>query len=208
VFEATFAGCWPSYFRPLVFDVHGSFAIFVVLYVTLVIFAVTRIITALFIKDTLVVASNDADMMTQEKLKAKEAYVKKLRHLFKVLDVAGDGKLKEDEFELVLSNPKVKSWLQVLELDIHDAKGLFHVLDDGDGVVTFEEFLSGLLRLKGQARTMDVVDIMHRSQEMMRLLLSMDKKLNANTDKPLNAKSCYNSLLPSSKGAQSRIHCP
>ena len=57
MFEATFSGCFPNYFRPLVYEVHGAFAIFIIVYVVAVVFAVTRIITALFLKDTLQVAA-------------------------------------------------------------------------------------------------------------------------------------------------------
>jgi len=55
----------------------------------------------------------------------------------------------------------VKTYLTTLELDAHETKNLFNMLDDGDGEVTAEEFVAGAIRLKGVARSQDVVSIMH-----------------------------------------------
>merc|ERR1711972_1222790 len=103
--------------------------------------------------------------MVQEKIKNKENYIKKLKSLFMAVDVNGTGRLGLDEFVAVLTNPRVKTWMQILELDVHDAQALFSLIDDGDGEVTFDEFITGLMRLKGNASTMDTVTIM-RSTDM------------------------------------------
>jgi len=178
LFEVTLAGCWPNYFRPLIHDVNGWFVIFVVIYIAFVVFAVIRIITAIFLRDTLKIASDDADEMVNEKQKSRLAYVKKLRSLFEAIDISGDGKLSEKEFELVMQSPKVKSWLGVLDLEIHDAKAVFGLLDTGNGEVTFDEFLKGLMRLKGQARTMDVVSIMQKADRTLDILSEISRKLD------------------------------
>merc|ERR1719316_873329 len=53
LFEVTLSGCWPTYFRPLIDKVSVWYAVFAIFYVTMVVFAVIRIITALFLKKTL-----------------------------------------------------------------------------------------------------------------------------------------------------------
>merc|ERR1711933_614604 len=52
VFELTFSGGWPAYARRLVEEVGVGFAWFFALYISTVVFAMTRIITALFLRDT------------------------------------------------------------------------------------------------------------------------------------------------------------
>merc|ERR1719401_1578591 len=59
MFELTFSGGWPNYARRVVEEVHWAYAFFYATYVSVVVFAVTRIISALFLKDTLQVAAND-----------------------------------------------------------------------------------------------------------------------------------------------------
>jgi len=130
----------------------------------------TRIITALFLKDTLQVAANDAEMVIQEKMNEKKAYAKKLMDVFEAADVTGDGKISLEEFEHFLTDPKVKSYLATLELDTHETKTLFSMLDDGDGEVTAEEFIQGAMRLKGGARSQDVISIMHDFNHLRKAL--------------------------------------
>jgi len=146
--------------------------------IALVVFAIIRIITAIFLKETLAIASKDAEMMVDEHLKEKQAYIKKLENVFKAVDVSGKGTLNLEEFETVVSNTSVKTWLQVLELEVHDAHSLFHILDDGDGEVTYEEFLQGVMRVKGQARSMDVVALMRSSDKSLAATKELYEKVN------------------------------
>jgi len=162
LFEVTLAGCWPQYFRPLIEDVSGWYVVFVMTYITLVVFAMLRIITALFLKKTLQIAADDNDEMLSAQRSKVQKGLEKLSSIFAALDVSGDGRLSVDEFERAVSNSDVKTWLQVLEMEVHDVDALFQMIDDGDGFVTYDEFLQGIMRLKGQARTLDVIRIANK----------------------------------------------
>merc|ERR1712045_493036 len=59
------------------------------------------------------------------------------------------------------ANPRVKTWLQVLGLEVHETKSLFRLLDNGDGLITVDDFMKGVTRLKGQSRSVDVIAIQH-----------------------------------------------
>merc|ERR1719199_36176 len=77
LFEVTLAGCWPNYFRRLIEDVNGWYAVFAVVYITIVVFAIIRIITALFLKKTLTVAGHDQDMqLSEQRVKAHNTMLK------------------------------------------------------------------------------------------------------------------------------------
>jgi len=177
VFEITFAGSWPSLVRPLVEKVSVSFGFFFGAYVFLVVFAMTRIITALFIKDTLAVATNDAEMMIQAKMKEKRANARKLLDVFSVADTSGEGRLTLEEFEIFMEEPRARSYLGSLELEAHESRQLFMMLDDGDGMITAEEFVEGALRLKGVARSQDVICMMHDFNTMAKVLAGMQEQL-------------------------------
>lgn len=160
VFEVTFSGGWPNYARPLIEEVASTYAIFFVLYVTAVVFAMVRIISALFLKDTLQTAANDADMMVQERMKEMKAFVNKLSELFAQADESGDGNLSAEELKNIMSYPKVKVWMSVLGLDVTETATLFDMLDDGDGLISYDEFVNGIMRLKGNSRSQDTIAIM------------------------------------------------
>lgn len=68
------------------------------------------------------------------------------------------------------ANSEVQVILRMLELEVEDADTVFNMLDtNAVGEITFEDFLRGVMRLKGQARSMDMVamqittDAMHHA---------------------------------------------
>eukprot|EP00438_Fugacium_kawagutii_P033210 Skav210555 [mRNA] locus=scaffold2699:59613:65460:- [translate_table: standard] len=63
LYEITFAGNWPTNARPVLDKVSQFFVIFYLLYVTIIVFAVIRVISAIFLKDTLDEANNDAQQL-------------------------------------------------------------------------------------------------------------------------------------------------
>lgn len=157
LYEMTFAGNWPVNARPILEKVSHAFVIFYFLYITIIVFAVIRVISAIFLKDTLDEAHNDAQQMVLDRLKKKADYVQRLEGLFRTIDESGQGMITETRLQEMLDNPKVKAYLQTLEIDVHEGHALFHLLDNGDGEVTLEEFTGGLMRCKGPARAIDAV---------------------------------------------------
>ena len=66
------AGSWPTRTRPVLDKVSQGFAIFFVFYITVIAFALIRIITAIFLKDTLDAANNDAELQIMENMTRRE----------------------------------------------------------------------------------------------------------------------------------------
>eukprot|EP00434_Breviolum_minutum_P003677 symbB.v1.2.003234.t1/scaffold179.1/size284905/1 len=82
LYEITFAGNWPTNARPVLDKVSQMFVIFYLLYVTIIVFAVIRVISAIFLKDTLDEANNDAQQMVLERMRKKAEYVERLETTF------------------------------------------------------------------------------------------------------------------------------
>merc|ERR1712187_550271 len=69
-------------------------------------------------------------------------------------------------FAHVLANPRVVEALDNLDIHPNDHKRLFDVLDpDRDGFIHIIDLVTGLMRLRGEARRSDIVcvDLMVRS---------------------------------------------
>ncbi|CAJ1382278.1 unnamed protein product [Effrenium voratum] len=117
-----------------------------------------RVISAVFLKDTIDAANNDAEHLVAERLRKKtKQYVKKLEAVFRAIDATGDGMITEDRLTDMLSNPLVSTYFQTLDVDVHESGALFHMLDNGDGEVTLDEFIDGIMRCKGPARAIEQV---------------------------------------------------
>jgi hypothetical protein len=164
------SGGWPNYFRPLVSDASWTFGFVAVIYISLVVFAVIRVISAIFLKQTLQVASKDADMQASESRAKTKENSKKLLGVFQSLDADNTGQLSREEFMQVTAHPDVMALMASFELATHDVKGLFDLLDNGHGVITYNEFIDGVMHLKGQARSLDVVAITRNTERMQKVL--------------------------------------
>lgn len=159
LYEVTFAGNWPTNARPVMEKVSHAYVFFFLLYVTLVVFAVIRVITAIFLKDTLDAAQNDAEQLVLDRMNKKAKYVEQLEAVFKAIDQRGDGTVSEERLQELLAHPEVAAYFNVLDLDVQETSVFFHIIDNGDGEVTLDEFIDGILRCKGNARAVDSMAI-------------------------------------------------
>ncbi|CAJ1413752.1 unnamed protein product, partial [Effrenium voratum] len=166
LFEITFAGNWPTSVRPVLDMASHAFVFFFAFYVTVVVFAVIRVISAVFLKDTFDAAQNDAEQQVIDKLRLKAQYVNKLEAIFQAIDETGRGMISQERLTNILANPKVAAYFETLGLDVHEGRALFHLLDNGDGEVTLDEFIDGIMRCKGNARAIDQV-AMHADLKML-----------------------------------------
>lgn len=177
MFEITFAGSWPMYARPVIEEVGVGYCVFFVAYIVFVVFAVIRVISAIFLKETLDAAQNDAQLVVREKAKASQEYVKRLNKVFQTMDLSQDGVVSKEEFLQLCQDPTIKSYMTSLDVDIADGSHLFKLLDDGDGNLTHDEFISGMMRFKGAAKAIDVIYLQREVEWLQQELLRLTDKL-------------------------------
>lgn len=178
MFESTFTTIWVNRARLLMEDVHGAFAIFWIPFVLLTNFAVVRVAAALFVKETLRVASEDEENVAMSRLKSKAKLARQLHQLFAQGDTDGSGTITVDEFNTMLYNPRVGAMFQDLDLEVLDVATLFMVMSEDDGSLDYEEFLRGVLKVKNTAKFVDVIQILHEQiktrNHMEYILKSLD----------------------------------
>eukprot|EP00434_Breviolum_minutum_P006598 symbB.v1.2.005825.t1/scaffold343.1/size224757/2 len=165
-FEITHSGSWPSRVRPVLEKVSPWYGILFLPYIALVVFAVIRVVTALFIKETLASAANDAEMVIEESRRMAVEYQERLEELFRLVDNDGDGSLSPEEFVQAMELPSVQQYLKFLEVTVRDCRPLFEILAQGDGQITITEFCKGLMQIKGQARALDIVVLQHENAKL------------------------------------------
>ncbi|CAE7796705.1 Scn11a, partial [Symbiodinium sp. CCMP2456] len=134
------------------------------------------LISAIFLKDTLDAAQNDAENLVLQRLRKKAEYLQKLEDVFAAIDDSGDGMITEEKLAKVFSNPTAVAYFQTLDIDVSESAALFHILDNGDGEVTHEEFIDGIMRCKGPARAMDQVAML---ADLRQLDTKMSKVMRA-----------------------------
>merc|ERR1740117_1111083 len=82
--------------------------------------------------------------------------------VFNELDDDHDGSVNLTELETQLKIPRIGAYFSSLGVEADQVHKLFYLLDaDGSGNVDSDEFMYGCLRLKGEAKSLDMA-ILHR----------------------------------------------
>merc|ERR1719282_849813 len=100
-----------------------------------------------------------------------------MENLFQHADQDQNGGLDRDEFKLLFEDPAIRTWLSAMELDVRDADKLFTLIDDGDEALTAEELVKGVGRLKGPAKSIDVITMIYENRVMMQMMEDIQVKL-------------------------------
>lgn len=126
-------------------------------YVALTMFAVLNVVTSVFVQNATKLALQDHDLVIQEQLNDRQAYIRAALGIFAEADSDGNGWITREQFERHLADPRVRAFFSCLELTGLEARRLFDMLDpDASGVVDAEQFVTGCMSLRGAAKTMDV----------------------------------------------------
>merc|ERR1712137_744500 len=93
--------------------------------------------------------------------RTQKKHAQKMRKLLKKADTSGDSRIQRKEFHKAFEDPFLKTWLAAQEIDVGDSDLLFDLMDSGDGELTSEELNTGISRLKGPAKSLDLISLIH-----------------------------------------------
>merc|ERR1712137_245680 len=150
---------WIPVCRLLVDNVNMAAGYGVLVFKVVVGFAVVRVVVGVFLLETFKTASTDDELMAAQARRSQGLHASKMSRFLREADKDGDGYIQEGEFKhyLLMEGP----WLAAQGLDVQDDELLFNLLDDGDGKLSPAEVARGISRLKGPARSVDMISLMH-----------------------------------------------
>jgi len=158
---------WEKLLKPLTL-ISPFWSFLYLFYISFTYFAVLNVLTGVFCQSAIESAQNDHATAVQAMMANKEMHLHKIRTLFSQL---GDetGVITFDQFEAKINSAEVREYFETLGLDVWDAWGFFKMLDkDGGGSVEIEEFLKGCLRFRGQAKAIDMGQLLHDQAWLLR----------------------------------------
>eukprot|EP00747_Dinoflagellata_sp_TGD_P089394 gnl/TRDRNA2_/TRDRNA2_164305_c1_seq2.p1 gnl/TRDRNA2_/TRDRNA2_164305_c1~~gnl/TRDRNA2_/TRDRNA2_164305_c1_seq2.p1 ORF type:complete len:269 (+),score=51.56 gnl/TRDRNA2_/TRDRNA2_164305_c1_seq2:95-901(+) len=162
MFEISLAN-WVISCRLLYTQVDEIYGAIFVIYRCALCFAVVKVITAVFIAQTNKAAAQDEELVFKQKQKEQAKQRAKLLRVFKELDETGSGMLAWDDWKQLQDNQQLRTILSGLEISTHDLEMLFRVLDeDRNGCIDTEEFVARMAKIKGPAKSMDLLAV-HQS---------------------------------------------
>eukprot|EP00929_Paragymnodinium_shiwhaense_P110684 TRINITY_DN7787_c0_g2_i1.p1 TRINITY_DN7787_c0_g2~~TRINITY_DN7787_c0_g2_i1.p1 ORF type:complete len:677 (-),score=117.39 TRINITY_DN7787_c0_g2_i1:416-2329(-) len=161
LFELTM-GNWVPIARTMVEHVSEWYMVFIIVYRTLVGFAVLKVVTAIFNAETFRVTQTDDDVMIMHKERAIAIHTRRMQQLLLEGDASQDGYLTISEFSDLMADNGVRKWLAAQEIEFKDIEVAFALIDTSkDGRINAEELVRGLAALKGPAKSVDVLTMMH-----------------------------------------------
>jgi hypothetical protein len=93
--------------------------------------------------------------------------VNNMRDLFIEANGSEEGSLSWEQFQERLNSVQMQEYFKSLDVDPSEAHGIFRLLDlDNSGGLEMEEFVSGCIRLRGEAKALDLAVLIY---EMRRL---------------------------------------
>jgi len=165
-FELTLANGFPIA-RTIIEHVDERWAIVMLCYKLLFGFAFVAVIRGVFLHETFNVASTDDELMVVQKKRKVDKHRRQMERLFDEADKDDSGAISKEEFQGILKDPKVRTWMSALEIEVNDAEILYRMMKGEDeGQLTLQELINSISRLKGSARSIDVVALMHQVKDL------------------------------------------
>merc|ERR1712100_429475 len=125
-------------------------------------FAVMNVLTGIFVENALKVGELDRDNVIREELRREKSSINSMKGLFREMDDDGSGLITWGQFQTHMDKKDVRNSFSALDIGASDARTLFTLLDvDGTNAIDIDEFVNGLIKVKGDARSIDMITLMH-----------------------------------------------
>lgn len=137
-------------------------------YILFYLFVTFNIITALFLEVALKAGQRDHATIVREELAKKQQLIAHIQELWRRLDVDGSGGINVEEMIQGMNDPTLLALFSRLGIDVMDVGEFFRLLSNsGTEVVDADDFLVGCMKLMGNARSMDMMALMHWHAKLM-----------------------------------------
>lgn len=175
---------WSSAIARHVITNQSEMMLFFLVFLLFTHYGLLNIVVGVIVENTLAAARNNEEKIRQEQDKEQKRTLEHLKDIFKLADEDGSGDLDRGEFFRCLQNPEVEKKMKLIQLPMNEAKNLFSVLDaDGQGSLSIDEFIGGCLRLKGSAKSKDLLSVQIQVESLAKKMDDLEATLTQNERK-------------------------
>jgi len=161
------------------YNFSGFVYVLFVVYISFFSFVVVNSLTSIIIEATMHHATHERSEVIAEELKRKRSYISQFEQLFKKLDDDHSGDISLDELEKHLNDEGMLAFMQSLDIDASDISQFFSLLAlDGSNAVDVESFVVGCMKLKGTARSMDLLCLYNSHVNLSRAHRRFEQKVS------------------------------
>jgi len=158
--------------------------LFFVLFLMFTTFGIMNLVVGVIVENTLSASRNNEEKIKKMQEKERTRVLQHLRDIFLIADEDGSGTLTLEEFEAALKKPDIENRLKLIELETKNAMELFYILDhDGSKELSVDEFIGGCVRLKGTAKSKDLLAVQISVETLSKRLDMLEDKLETSENK-------------------------
>jgi len=126
-----------------------------------------NVVIGTMVESIIAAAKSDRSILVRAEKTNKHEFLQNMTRIFRAVDADNSGGISEAELRAHMENPDVCAYFAALGVESHQVGTLFRLLDrDGSGDICLSEFLKGVLRLRGEAKSVDIAMLMHEIEEV------------------------------------------
>jgi hypothetical protein len=168
-------------------------------------FGILNIIVGVIVENTLQMAKISEFKIKKKREKDRMRVLNHLRDFFEQSDEDGSGTLTADEVTSAMENPENRKRLALMDLPIEEPSELFTLLDvDNSGEISIDEFISGCMRIKGTAKSKDILALQIMIDSLGSRMTDLGHALETNSGKIARLDGMTAKMLVKSE----QVFCP
>jgi voltage-gated sodium channel len=141
-----------------VMEKQPEMVMFFVIFIAIASFGLLNIIVGVVVESTLSTSEKDDSKVKRAEERDRSRVFDHLREIFEAADEDGSGTLNLSEVQRAISKPEIYNKLKMIEFPVEDPKQVFMLLDyDNSCELSIDEFIAGCIRMKGSAKSKDLL---------------------------------------------------
>lgn len=169
---------WASQVARFVIIKQWHLSFFFMFFMMISTYGLLNLVVSVIVEQTLTAARNNASRDKAKEERSQRAELEGLKEIFLMADEDGSGELDVKEFLAALEDDEILWKMRGLDLPIDDAARLFTVIDgEGTRALQMEEFIDGCTKLKGAARSRDLLAITAQADSLAQKMDSLGEEL-------------------------------
>lgn len=162
---------WSSSVARYIVDRQWYMSFFFIIFIMMTSFSLLNLVVSLIVEQTLAETQRLESRAAVRAEKARRQELESIREIFMLADADYNGELDLKEFLNAVQDQEVLGRLLQLELPVEEATQLFQVMEgNGSRSLTMKEFIDGCTKLKGPARSKDLLAVQAQADTMARQL--------------------------------------
>jgi len=148
-----------------------------ILFITLTTFGLLSIVVGVIGENILQEASSNKKEVAKKQDAERSRIMDSIREVFALVDKDNSGNVSLLEVKRALQNPEVNSRLRMIDFPVGELEEIFMLLDtDRSGSISIQSFIKGCMRLKGDAKSKDLLEVQINVEALGKDLALLDEK--------------------------------